>query len=80
MSWFASRNWCLRIGGHLLDKSDVQRSIPDHSVTSHKFYWIGLRQIDWTLYNTSSMCNDLKNKIIIKTILFKSDSDFTHER
>ena len=51
MSWFASNSWCTnKIGGHLLDKSDLQKYIPEYSMTKYKFYWIGLRQADWVLY------------------------------
>ena len=47
MSWFSSRNWCSRKGGHLLNKSNIDYYVPPYSVTSHTYYWIGLRKSDW---------------------------------
>ena len=55
-SWYASRSWCTNvIGGHLLEKSDLQKYIPEYSMTEYKFYWIGLRQADWVLYYESGI-------------------------
>ena len=55
ISWFSSRNWCFRIGGHLINKSNLDHYVPPYSVTAKKFYWIGLRKTDWMVYNKSGI-------------------------
>ena len=53
MSWYASRNWCHKKGGHLMNKSNIDQYVPHYSVTQRKYYWIGSRKADWTLYNNT---------------------------
>ena len=53
MSWYTSRNWCYKKGGHLMNKSNIDQYVPPYSLTKKKYYWIGLRKADWTLYNNT---------------------------
>ena len=55
MSWYASRNWCLKKGGHVMNKSNIGQNMPPYSVTQKKYYWIGLRKADWTVYSNTGL-------------------------
>ena len=53
MSWFSSRNWCFKKGGHLMNKSNLNQYVPPYSVTSKHYYWIGMRKADWVIKSVS---------------------------
>ena len=45
-----------------MNKSNIDQYVPPYSVTQKKYYWIGLRQADWTLYNNTGFFLCIINK------------------